>query len=261
MQLLTWLAPVVLLLTVTAGLLFWFLRDHSTFHVRTVRVYGAERVPQPELIQLTHITRETSLLRIDPERVRARMMQHPWIREALVYRRYPNELEVIVYERRPAVILEHGPGYVLDGEGYLLGQATAAELASYPRLAMGTGQAPKSGVQVTDPAVQAGLKLLTQIHDSAFFRQSMITRIDTVTPERFFVQTPRGKFVVGANLSGIDEKLDALPVIDEVLRSRARRAEYIDFSVGNQIVVKTSARTTQGPGRLQKRGGGNGHAD
>lgn len=254
-----WLAPGIVLLALIAGVLFWFLRDHAVFHVATVRVYGAERAPQSELIQLTQITRGTSLLRINPERVRARIMQHPWIRDAVVQRRYPNEMEVIVYERRPAAVLEQEPGYVLDGEAYLLGQATASELAALPRLAAGAGQIPRSGSQVPDPAVHAGLKILSQIHESAFFRNTPVIRIDMITPERFLVQTRRGRFVVGADLSGIDEKLDMFPAIDDVLRNSARRVEYIDMSVDNQIVVKISARTAQSSGRPQKRGGGNGH--
>src|SRR5688500_5872609 len=133
-RLLHWLVPALVMLTLVAGGLFWFLRDHAIFHVTMVRVYGTERVPQHELIQLAQLTRETSLLRINVERVRARIMQHPWIRDALVRRMYPNELEVIVYERHPAAVLESGPGYVLDAEGFLLGQATAADLASFPRL-------------------------------------------------------------------------------------------------------------------------------
>jgi hypothetical protein len=47
-------------------------------------------------------------------------------------------------------------------------------------------------------------------------------------------------------------------VLDEALRSRARRAEYVDVSVENQIIVKTTGRTTQGAGRLQRRGGDSG---
>jgi hypothetical protein len=103
--------------------------------------------------------------------------------------------------------------------------------------------------------VSAGLRLLAQAHDSAFFRNTVITRIDIMNPERFLVQTQRGKFIVGANLAGLGEKLDFFPAVDEVLRARARRVEYIDVSVENQIVVKTSARTVQGSGRPQRRGG------
>jgi cell division protein FtsQ len=255
MWLMTWVAPVIVLLILLGGGLFWFLRDHSAFHITRVRVYGAERVPQQELIQLAQISRDTSLLRLNIERVRRRIMQHPWVREALVRRMYPSELEVIVYERRPAAILGSEPGYVVDAEGYLLGPATAADLASFPRLASRSVPPPMAGARITEPAVKAGLRLLSQAQDSAFFRNTVITHIDIMNPERFLVQTQRGRFVVGADLTGIEGKLDFFPAIDEVLRTRARHAEYIDVSVANQIVVKTSARTTQGSGRLQRRGG------
>jgi cell division protein FtsQ len=260
MRLVSWLAPAIVLLILVGGGLYWFLRDHSAFHITAVRVYGAERVSQQDLIQLAQIARGTSLLRLNVERVRLRILQHPWIRDALVRRMYPNALEVIVYERRPAAILDSGPGYVIDGEGYLLGQATAAELASFPRLGTRSGQALTAGARITEPAVDAGLRLLSQAHDNAFFRNTIITHIDIINPERFLVQTQRGKFVVGADLTGIEEKLDFFPAIDEVLRTRARQVEYIDISVANQIVVKTSARTTQSSGRLQRRGIGSGQA-
>jgi cell division protein FtsQ len=260
MRLLTWLAPAVVLLILLGGGLFWFFRDHSAFHITRVRVYGAERVPQQELIQLARISRDTSLLRLNIERVRQRILQHPWVRDALVRRLFPSELEIIVYERRPAAILDSGPGYVIDAEGYLLGQATAAELASVPRLVTRSGQPQTAGARITEPAVNAGLRLLAQAHDNAFFRNTVITRIDIMSLERFLVQTQRGKFVVGADLTGLEEKLDFFPTIDEVLRTRARHVEYIDVSVANQIVVKTSARTTQGSGRLQRRGVGSGQA-
>jgi cell division protein FtsQ len=260
MRLATWMAPGLVLVLLLGGGLFWFLRDHSAFHVVAVRIHGAERVLEPELIQLTQITRDTSLLRVNVERVRARIMQHAWIRDAFVRRVYPNELEIIVYERRPYAILGSGSGHLIDGEGYLLGQAAAAELASLPRLIAKPTHTPAPGERVTDPVVNAGLRLLDQAHKSPFFRNTPITHIEIMNPERFLVQTRRGRFIVGASLTGIDEKLEFFPTIDEVLRASARRAEYVDVSVENQIVVKTSARTTQGAGRLQRRGGGGGQA-
>ena len=255
MRLLTWLAPAIGLLILLGGGFFWFLRDHSAFHITRVRVYGADRVPQQELIQLAQISRDTSLLRLNFARVRQRILQHPWIRDALVRRLFPSELEIIVYERRPVAILGSGPGYVIDAEGYLLGQASAAELASFPRLVTRSGQPPTAGTRIAEPAVNAGLRVLGQAHDNAFFRNTVITRLDIMSPERFLVQTQRGKFVVGADLTGLEEKLDFFPTIDEVLRARAWQVESIDVSVANQIVVKTSARTTPGSGRLQRRGG------
>jgi cell division protein FtsQ len=262
--LITWLAPCLIVMVLLGSGFWWFIRDHSMFHVVAVRVYGTERVPQPELIQLAQISRGMSLLRINVERVRMRLMQHPWIREALVRRAYPNELEIIVYERRPFAVLESGSGYLIDGEGYILSQATPAEASSLPRLAVRLSHPPSLGERLTDSAVEAGLHLLSHAHDSPFFRNAVITHIDIMNPERFVVQTRRGKFILGSirgsSLVGIDAKLEFFPAIDEALRSSARRAEYVDVSVANQIVVKTSARTTQGAGRLQRRGVSSGQA-
>jgi cell division protein FtsQ len=256
----TWLAPCLIVVVLLGGVIFWFIRDHSMFHVVAVRVYGTERVPQPELIQLAQIGRGMSLLRINVERVRRRLMQHPWIRDALVRRAYPNELEIIVYERRPYAVLESGSRYVIDREGYVLSPTAPADVSSLPRLLAKPSHLPTLGERLTDPAVEAGLRLLGHVHDSPFFRDTVITQIDIMNPERFVVQTRQGKFIMGSSLVGIEAKLDFFPVIDEALRSCGRLAEYVDVSLENQIVVKTSARTTHGAGRLQKRGGSSGQA-
>jgi cell division protein FtsQ len=258
--LITWLTPCLAVVVLLGGVIFWLIRDHSTFHVVAVRVYGAERVPQPELIQLAQIGRGMSLLRINVERVRMRLMQHPWIREALVRRAYPNEVEIIIYERHPYAMIESGGGYLIDSEGYVLGQATPTEASRLPRLIVKLSALPSLGERLTGPSVEAGLRLLGHAHDSPFFRDTVITQIDIMNPERFVVQTPRGKFIVGSSLVDIEAKLAFFPTIDETLRSSGRRVEYVDVSLEHQIVVKTSARTTQAAGRLQRRGGSSGQA-
>ena len=258
MSLLSWLVPSLGLAMILGGGLFWFIRDHAAFHIVAVRVYGAERVPQPELIQLAQIAGGTSLLRTDVERIRAQIKRHPWIREALVRRVYPNELEIIVYERRPTAIVESGNAYIIDGEGYLLSQATPAEAANLPRLVARLSHTAALGERLTEPAIQAGLRLLSQAQDSPFFRDTVISHIDIISAERYLVRTARGKLIVGQSLVGTDQKLELFPALDEALRSRARRAEYVDISVENQIIVKTTARTTQGAGRLQRKGGNSG---
>ncbi len=259
-RLIIWLTPGLVLAMLLGGGLFWFIRDHSAFHVVAVRVYGTERVSQAELVQLAQISRGMSLVRVDVEGVRRQIMQHPWIRETMVRRVYPNELEIIVYERRPHAVLESASLYLIDAEGYILSHATPAEAVSLPRLVVGPAHTPAPGERMIDPAVNGGLRLLAQAHDSPFFRNAVITHIDVVNAERFLVRTRLGKFIVGASLIDIETKLEYFPAIDQVLRTSARRAEYVDLSVESQIVVKTGARTTQGAGRLQRRGGGSGQA-
>jgi cell division protein FtsQ len=255
-----WVAPGLMILVVLGGIAYWFGRDLPYFHVAAVRVYGTDRVTQQDLVQLAQIQRGVSLLRLDVDEVRTRVMQHPWIRDALVHRLYPNELEVIVYERRPTAILESGNSYVVDGAGYVLGKLGSKEGAGLPRLVMPRSLSLTPGQQIQEPAVVAGLQLLHQVQESPFFRQAAITHVEVLSPERFVIDTRRGKLVVGANIMAAAAKLEFFLALDDVLRTSAPRFEYVDLSMGNQIVVKTSARTTPNAGRLQRRGGGNGQA-
>jgi hypothetical protein len=113
---------------------------------------------------------------------------------------------------------------------------------------------------VTDPGIRAGLRLLIQTQEQAFFHNVGLAHIEIINPERFILHTRRGKLIVGANLAAITDKLAFFPALEEVLRTRIRRVDTIDFSFANQIVVKTSTRTPQGIGRLHKRGDGSGQA-
>lgn len=259
MRLAGWSVLSLVVAGLIAGGLFWFLRDHSYFHVVMLRIYGIERVTQQEVSQLAQIGRGVSLLRIDVDVVRARVMRHPWIKEVLVRRVYPNELELIVYERTPVAILERGRSYLIDIEGYVLGEAHARERGGLPRVEGKGAQPLTPGQRIMDPGLEAGLGMLAQMQLHPAFRDSGITRVDIASGERLVLQTRMGRLVVGPSVGALEEKYSLLPTIGDIVRKNAQRVESIDLTYTDQIVVKAT-RATQGPGRLQKRETGGGQA-
>jgi cell division protein FtsQ len=243
---------------VVGGLAFGLLRDHPYFHVTRVRVYGTEHVSQQELMDLAQVHAGVSLWRIDGKRIRARLLTHPWIREVFIHRLVPNELEFTVYERKPSAVFGNHVAYLVDDGGHVLGPLGPKESPDLPRLTMVGDQNWLPGQQLTDPGIIAGLRVLAQSQEHAFVRHVGITRIEVVNAERFILHTHRGQLAVGANLTALDDKMAFFPTIEEILRSRTQGIEAIDLSFANQIVVKTTTRTLQGFGRLQKRGSGSG---
>jgi cell division protein FtsQ len=238
---------------------FWVLRDHVYFHVTAVRVYGAAHVSQQELMDQAQIPPGVSLWRIDAQHIRDRLLHHPWIKDVLVRRLFPNALELIVYERKPTAILANQVEYVIDVDGYVLGQGGPRESSSgLPRLLLRGDQTWTPGQHVADPGIRAALRILGQTQEQPLFHNIGLVDIEIVNPERFLLHTHRGKLVVGANLASIEDKLAFLPALDEALRTKIQHIDAIDLSFANQIVVKTSTRTPQGTGRLQKRGDGSG---
>lgn len=259
MRLAPWSALGLVVVGLMAGGLFWFLRDHSYFHVVMLRTYGTERVTQQEVSQLAQIGHGVSLLRIDVDVVRARVMRHPWIREVLVRRVYPNELELLVYERKPVAILEGGRSYLIDAEGFVLGEANAKERSGLPRVEGKGAQPLTPGQRIMDPGVETGLAMLARMQLHPAFRDTGITRVDIAGGERLVLQTRIGRLVVGPNVGTLEEKYSLLPAIGDIVRKYAQRVESIDLTYTDQIVVKAT-RATQGPGRLQKRESGGGQA-
>lgn len=254
-----WSALGLLVAGLMAGGLFWFLRDHSYFHVVMLRTYGTERVTQQEVSQLAQIGHGVSLLRIDVDVVRARVMRHPWIRDVLVRRVYPNELELLVYERKPVATLERGRSYLIDAEGYVLGEANARERSALPRVEGKGAQPLTPGQRITDPGLKTGLGMLARMQLHPAFRDTGITRVDIASAERLVLQTRMGKLVVGPSVGSLEEKYSLLPTIGDIVRKYAQGVESIDLTYTDQIVVKAT-RATQGPGRLQKRERGGGQA-
>ena len=234
----TWVGLSLSGLVVLGALAFWYLRDHPYFYVVAVRVYGAERVPQRDLIELAQIDRSVSLFRISLERVRARVLKHPWIREALVSRLYPNEIELIVYERKPAAILESEQPYLIASDGYVLGEASQGARGGLPLLVGKLAQPLTPGERVMHPGVAASLAILAQAQTSRYLRDTVITQIDIASPERLVLHTRAGKLVVGPSVAEVEEKLSLLPAIGEVIRKKAQRVTYIDLSFADRIVVK-----------------------
>jgi cell division protein FtsQ len=252
--------PGALALGGVAGLSFWLLRDHPYFHVAAVRVYGVERVSPQEVLQRAHLQPGVSLWRIDPAAVRRRLLQHPWIRDVLVQRLFPNAVELIVYERKPSAVLggQAGPAYVIDADGYILGPASAHEAAALPRLVVGDAPAWTPGQRLTDAGVMTGLRIVQQIDLHPFFRGAGVSQLEILPAERFRLRTRRGTFTIGADVAAATAKLDYIAAVDEVLRARGQRLEAIDLTFAKQIVVKTNTSSPPGAVRRQKRGSASG---
>jgi len=245
----------LIVLAACGGLIFWYFMDHPYFRLTAVRVYGAKRVPPQELAELAQAERGTSLFRLNVTQVRARIMQHPWIKDASVRRLYPNELEMTVYEREPAAVLDSGQVYLIDAKGYVLGAVRKTERGALPLLVGQIADPLAPGERVSHPGVGATLKVLAQVQASPLWRDMGITRIDFMGPERLVLQTRLGRLVVGPNMAEIDEKLTFLPAIGEVVRKKAKGLEYIDLSFADRLVIKTAAATGRRSERKGRSGG------
>jgi cell division septal protein FtsQ len=109
----------------------WLLTT-PRFAIVSVDVRGASRVPAALILAAAAVQPGTSLFRLDPRAVAARVEAIPEIRRADVVREFPNRVVITVEERRPFTLVHAGRLHWLDEEGRLLGAAPEAVVPQVP---------------------------------------------------------------------------------------------------------------------------------
>ncbi|MEQ8347606.1 MAG: FtsQ-type POTRA domain-containing protein [Sneathiellaceae bacterium] len=135
--------------------------------VDSITVEGRDKTALDDLREAIDVNRGDPILFLDLEEVRARLAGLPWVKDAAVERRLPDNLHVRLQEREPFVRWQNGGRTVLiDREGVVLASAVGGEFTSLRRL-VGKG-APDQATALFD---------MLQAEAPLFDRVAVATRI------------------------------------------------------------------------------------
>lgn len=111
------------------------LASKAGFEVKDVEVTGMERVDQLKVYDIVLAEMDRSMPMVDIEKVRADLLQYGWIKDARVSRRLPDRLAVEIVERKPTAVWQRNGKYsLIDAEGTVLQNVSAAEVGELPLL-------------------------------------------------------------------------------------------------------------------------------
>ena len=98
---------VIIVVVVAALVVGWFaLRSSNAFAVTDVQVTGVEHLTNDEMAQMAAVPADTTLLRVDTDIIRNRLLQNAWVKDATVSRAFPHTLQIDVTERDIAAVVE-----------------------------------------------------------------------------------------------------------------------------------------------------------
>jgi len=85
------------------SLLFFLsqLNFSQYFPIRTIKVYGANRIDHQEIQEMIQPLVRSGFFGINIEYIRDRLLQMPWISEIFVRRNWPDQLAIIILEKHP----------------------------------------------------------------------------------------------------------------------------------------------------------------
>lgn len=113
------------------------------FGIAQLHLAGNERTSPSDIVKALELKPGESIFAVDLQTARARLMQLPWVSDAEVTRRYPDDIEVRVIERIPYARWQRADGlYIVEHDGRPITRERADKFIRLPLL-IGPG-APKA---------------------------------------------------------------------------------------------------------------------
>ena len=223
------------------------LLGSSVFRLTKVRMNGLARLDQGQAMTIMGVGPGASLLKIDTEALRLRLLTSPWVAAAQVRRIWPDELHVEVVERRPQAVVMTGRPWYVDETGLVFKTIAPGEAPDLPVI---TGIREESlGAPQTRQKLQTALRLIEALATpGAPLGLAQLSEIRLSASQGLVIHplaAPGGgrapKIILGHKLGEkeIQEKFRRWRVVmnDLEIRRQWRRVEYLDLRVDERVYV------------------------
>ena len=244
-----WVRPglrvLVLCLLLSAGVV---MVTSPAFAARRVEITGIHHLGSAEILRRTGLGPSRSLFTFTPGAAEAALLQDPYVRSVSIRTILPDRVEVSISEWEPLALLHRdGRDYLLNGEGTVLGAATAVAVGpgvGQPRLEL--SWAATGALHAGDRALSGRLlQDLHRIQDALPAVYHLEVRaISLAADQQLVVETkqgPRilfGQMVTGEQLDSLDAKLASLKGVASQVDLANSRLDYINLMNPNQPVTR-----------------------
>ena len=221
--------------------------------IEQIIVRGNERLSKGEVLAVLNGLRGESLVWIDLDHWRRRLMTSPWVRDAALRRLLPSTVEVVVSERQPIGIGRiNSDMYLVDERGVIIDQYGPQYADLDLPIIDGLAAAPNGGGSLTDEgradlaarviaAVQSKpnvARRLSQVDVSDLHNASVILSGDPAV-----IQLGDDQF-----LTRLQGYLDLAPT----LRERVADIDYVDLRFDDRIYVRPTKGSQKSEVRSKK---------
>ncbi|QFG25926.1 cell division protein FtsQ/DivIB [Actinomadura sp. WMMB 499] len=209
-----WKAVFVALLVVgVLGAVTWVLLGSRLLVVRHVEVTGTDLAPRDRVTAAAGVDLGVPMARLDTGEIRARVERLREVGSAEVERNWPGTVRIVVDERVPVAVFEHGGRYHrIDGQGVVVADGTTRP-SGLPALSVG---APGP----SDPSTLAALRVLTALPDAL---RGPVVQVEATAPEAVTLYLNDGRTILWGAAERAEEKIRLLESLQRTEAGRAVR--------------------------------------
>jgi len=217
------------------------------FRIAAISLSGEKEVSREEILTTAGVTGRASLLFLDADAARTRLMANPWIADAAVLKLYPDRLQITITERQAfALWQKNGRVSVIAGDGTVLEPYIERRYLDLP-LVVGQGaeRGAKDFLAILDryPAIRAELRASILVAQRRW-NLRLANGVDVQLPE-----------------VNVAAALDKLVELDRDKKLLSRDIVDVDLRLPDRVTVRLSDAAAQarndalGDSKKKKKGG------
>jgi cell division protein FtsQ len=201
------------------------------FRIAAISLSGEKEVSREEVLTTAGVTGRASLLFLDADAARTRLMANPWIADAAVLKLYPDRLQITISERLAfALWQKDGRVSVIAADGTVLEPFVEARYLGLP-LVVGAGaeQQAKEFLAIIDryPDIRSLLQASVLVAERRW-NLRLANGIDVRLPE-----------------INVEDALDRLVVLDRDKKLFSRDITMVDLRLPDRVTVRLSDAAAQ----------------
>jgi cell division protein FtsQ len=207
------------------------MANAAGFRISAISLSGPKEVSRDDVLANAGVTGHASLLFLDADAARARLMANPWIADAAVLKLYPDRLQITITERQAfALWQKDGRVSVIAADGTVLEAFVEDRYRALP-LVVGKGaeRQGKDFLALMDryPTIRAQLRASILVAERRW-NLRLDNGIDVRLPE-----------------SGLEQALDRLVALDRDKKLLSRDIVAVDLRLPDRVTVRLSDAVAQ----------------
>src|SRR5262249_16187788 len=145
-----------------------------------------------------------------------------------VERRFPRDIHIVVKERVPALLVDHGTPWELDSTGVLLAPLERGVVADVPLLVGPDFEGVTAGTHIGGPKVERGLRWAETLSDPTLQLAGQVSELDVSNEQMTTLTLLDGTRVVAEAWPPSARTLSALRVVLADLKQKGTAADEVD---------------------------------
>ncbi len=213
------------------------------FSMDTAFIHGNNLVSSEHIIKTGNIHKHMNILTTDCNSIRNNIETHPYVKAAIVSKRYPNKMDILIKERTPLAYLNTGTLYLIDREGIVLPIPDAIIRNQLPVITIVDDSSCEviPGKKLNSPEIQEITQLVINTYSISrpLFNTISEIRYDVITKELIlFNKDNANPIYIGSE--NFNKKMIILSKFQKLLtgKKRLRDYKYIDLRWNRQVIAK-----------------------